>query len=300
MTLRHLRVFLCVCDEGNMTVAAEKLHIAQPSVSQTIAELEEYYNVKLFERLGRKLFITIAGQKLITYARHIVNLSKEAENVMREINDNGVIRIGASVTIGTWILNEIIRDFMKYNPNVKIISEVHNTKIIEGMLLMDQLDIGLVEGKIHSPGIVAKPFMDDELVLVCSSSHSLGKQKKIKASKLENMEFVVREEGSGTRELFESVMFNKGIDWQIVGVYNNAEAIKNAVADGLALTVISRLAVQKEVKRKELEIVEIEEMDFKRNFLIVYHKNKYLSPIVTKFMELCIAYTSERNVDVVK
>ncbi len=101
MTLRHLNVFLCVCDEGNMTAAAEKLHIAQPSVSQTIAELEKYYNVKLFERLGRKLFITMAGQKLITYARHIVNLSKEAEEVMREINHNGKIFRDGSIWFGS-------------------------------------------------------------------------------------------------------------------------------------------------------------------------------------------------------
>ena len=182
MTLRHLNVFLCVCDEGNMTVAAEKLHIAQPSVSQTIAELEKYYQVKLFERLGRKLYITIAVQKLITYARHIINLNKEADDVMREINHHGVIRIGASITVGTCILNDIIGQFIKNNPQVKIISTVNNTKIIEEMLLVDQLDVGIVEGKIHSSGILHAPFMADELVLVSSVSHTLDKTGKVKKS----------------------------------------------------------------------------------------------------------------------
>jgi LysR family transcriptional regulator, transcriptional activator of the cysJI operon len=287
MTLRHLNVFLCVCDNVNMTAAAEKLHIAQPSVSQTIAELESYYNVKLFERLGRKLFLTIAGQKLATYARHIINLSKEAEEEMREINRNGVLRIGASVTVGTCVLSDIIGEFVKRNSNVKIASVVNNTKIIEGMLLLDQLDIGLVEGKIQSQGILGEAFMNDELVLVCGSSHLFARKQRINSSELENLDFVIREEGSGTRELFESVMNSKGVGWQTYGVYNNAETIKMTVAAGQALSVMSRMTVQKEVKGHELVIVEIDDMVFTRQFNIVYHKNKYISSIFQKFIQLC-------------
>jgi DNA-binding transcriptional LysR family regulator len=290
MTLRHLKVFLCVCDEGNMTVAAEKLHIAQPSVSQTIAELEKFYQVKLFERLGRKLYITIAGQKLITYAQHIINLNKEAADVMREINHHGVIRMGASITVGTCILNDIIGQSINNNPQVKIFSTVNNTKIIEGMLLVDQLDVGLVEGKIHSPEIVHAPFMADELVLVSSVSHPLGKKGIVKPAELDNREFIIREEGSGTRELFESVMASNGINWQVAGVYNNAEAIKNTVAMGLGISVMSKMAVQKEVTRHELAIVQIEGINFKRQFVIAYHKNKYISPALQQLISLCIDY----------
>ncbi len=290
MTLRHLNVFLCVCDEGNMTVAAQKLHIAQPSVSQTIAELEKYYRVKLFERLGRKLFITIAGQSLITYARHIINLSKEAEAMMREINHHGVIRIGASVTVGTCILNDIISQLTNQNLHSEIIPTVNNTKIIEELLLLDQVDIGLVEGKIHSPGLVYVPFMEDELVLVSSASHPLAKKGRVNGSELDNQGFIIREEGSGTRELFESVMASNGIHWQVSGVYNNAEAIKNTVSTGLAISVMSRMAVQKEVTRNELAIVKIEGINFKRQFVITYHKNKYLSPALQQLIRLCSDY----------
>jgi len=290
MTLRHLNIFLCVCDEGNMTGAAEKLYIAQPSVSQAIAELEKHYQVKLFERLGRKLFITIAGQKLMTYARHIVNLAKEAEEVMREIHHNGVIRIGASVTIGACILHEIIGRFSRQNPAIKIISSVNNTTIIEGMLLADQLDLGLVEGKIHSPGMVSQPFMNDELVLVTSLSHPFAHKDRVQPADVNNMEFIVREEGSGTRELFEVVMRSKDLNWRIGGVYNNAETIKNAVSAGLGISVISRLAVQKEIKRQELKIVEIEDLHFKRQFSIVHHKNKYIVPAMYIFIQECLTY----------
>jgi len=288
MTLRHLYVFICVCDEGNMTGAAKKLYIAQPSVSQTIFELEKHYNVKLFERLGRKLFITLAGQKLLTYARHIVNLNKEVEEAMREVNNSGILRIGASVTVGTYILPSMIGEFMRCNSAVKVVSSVNNTTVIEGMLLADQLDIGLVEGKIQSPGIIHMPFMDDELVLVSSYSHPFGRKGKITIAELKHAGFIVREEGSGTRNLFESVMTDRGIDWNIVGVYNNAEAIKNAVSTGLGLSVISWMAVQKELERKELAIIEIDGVSFKRQFSIIYHKNKYVSPILDRFIQLVL------------
>jgi len=291
MTLRHLMIFLCVCDAGNMTAAAAKLYIAQPSVSQAIGELEKYYNVRLFERLGRKLFITHAGQKLLTYARHIVHLSKEAEDTLREIHYNGVIRIGASVTVGTCILHDIIVEFTKNNPHVKMIASVNNTKIIEGMLLLDEIDIGLVEGKIHSQGLDSQPFMEDELVLVTGISHPFAKQTNVKLEDIDNVEFIVREEGSGTRELFESVMASKGLNWQIAGVYNNAETIKNFIAAGLGISVMSRMAVEKEVQRNELAIIEIKGVYFKRRFSIVHHKNKFILPVLDDFIQVCRSYS---------
>jgi len=290
MTLRHLTIFLCVCDEGNMTAAGAKLYIAQPSVSQAIRELEKHYNVRLFERLGRKLFITLAGQKLITYARHIVHLSQEAEEAMAGIHHNGVIRIGASVTVGTCILNDIIVEFNKYSPRTKIIAAVNNTKIIEGMLLLDELDIGLVEGKIHSQGIISLPFMNDELVLVTGISHPFTQMSRVELADIDHVEFIVREEGSGTRELFESVMAIKCLNWQISGVYNNAETIKNFITAGLGISVMSRLAVEKEVQRNELAIVEVDGVTFKRQFSIVHHKNKFIVPILTDFIRMCLDY----------
>lgn len=288
MTLRHLYVFLCVCDEGNMTAAAKKLFIAQPSVSQTISELEKHYNVKLFERLGRKLFITLAGQKLLTYARHIVNLSYEVEEAMRDVNDNGILRIGASVTVGTYILPSMIGEFLNYNSKSKVVSTVNNTTVIEEMVLTDQLDLGLVEGQVESPGILHMPFMEDELVLVSSFTHPFAREEKITIAELKDVEVIVREEGSGTRNLFESEMIDRGIKWNVVGIYNNAEAIKNAVTAGLGVSVISRMAVQKEIERRELAIIEIEGISFKRQFSIIYHKNKYISAILNRFIQLVL------------
>ena len=290
MKLRHLGVFLCVCDEGNMTAAAEKLNMTQPSVSQTIAELESFYRVKLFERLGRKLFLTVAGQTLVTYARHIINLSKEAEESMREIHRTGILRIGASTTIGASILSELLTVFTGEQPQVRLQTVVNNTKEIEEMLLLDQLDIGLVEGNVVSPAILAEPFMQEEMVLVCGPGHPLSIRRIVKPAELDGREFVVREAGSGTRELFESVMNSQGLRWQTYGVYNNTEAIKQAVAAGLALSVMSRLLVRREIEERALIVVAIEDVRFQRQFSIAHHKNKFLQPMVQRFIQQCLQY----------
>lgn len=286
MTFRHLHIFLSVCDAGSMTAAAERLYVAQPSVSQAIAELERHYQVRLFERLGRKLFLTLAGERLRTYARHIVNLNQEATEAMREVSLYGEVRVGASVTVGTYILSELVRDFARQNPAIKVTSAVSNTKAIEESLLEDRLDLGLVEGEIHSPWLLQEAFMEDELVLTCAPEHSWAKKNVLAAAQLNGERFFVREVGSGTRELFETVMSGAGISWQTVGVYNNAETIKAAVAANLGHTVISRLAVKREIERGELALVRVRGLSFKRKFQLVWHKNKYISSSMASFMAL--------------
>jgi DNA-binding transcriptional LysR family regulator len=285
MTFRYLEIFLCVCDTGNMTAAAKKLYIAQPSVSQAIMELEKYYGVKLFERLGKKLFITQAGQKLMAYARHIINLQAEMEKEMLEIKSHPLIRVGASMTVGTCILSDIVADFYNNNPGVRIASVVDNTKIIEEMLLEDKIDLALVEGAIHSPNLITRPFMDDELVLICSPEHQWAGLDYIERPAIMGAGFIVREEGSGTRELFETVMRENGVNWHPTWVCNNSETIKNAVTADMGIAVISQMSVKREVANKQLSMLRIKNINFKRQFVIVYHKNKFISAKMQAFLD---------------
>ncbi|MDN5322551.1 MAG: LysR family transcriptional regulator, transcriptional activator of the cysJI operon [Clostridia bacterium] len=286
MTLRHLRIFIEVCDSGGMTAAAKKLYMAQPSVSQAIAELERHYNVKLFERFGRKLYITAAGKRLLSYARHIINLYNRTECEIREISEKGILRVGASVTVGTCILSEVIKTFMNHCLDVEVRTFVDNTKVIEEMILSDKIDVGLVEGFIHSPDIIEEPFYDDELVLICHSKHPWADKGCIEAKELDACPFIIREQGSGTRELFEAEMANAGLKWTTVGVYNNAESVKNAVAAGLGVAVVSRLAVEREAQMGTIKIVEIKGLRFMRKFNFVYHRNKFFSKAMQKFKEV--------------
>ncbi|MDT8717595.1 LysR family transcriptional regulator [Clostridium sp. 19966] len=283
MTLRHLKIFLCVCKEKNMTLSAEKLYMTQPSVSQAIVELEKHYETKLFERLGKKLYITEAGKKLMAYASHMINLHEEMEKSMLELHQNSVLRIGASVTVGTCVLPDIIKSFkQQYGGTVNVI--VDNTTIIENMILKDEIDLALVEGNIHNKDIVVKPFMEDELILVCSKAHVFSSRKSIKLEELEDEAFILREKGSGTRELFESVLTANNITFNKVWECNNTEAIKNAVERDLGISVISKRFVEKEIGEGILHSINIKSVNFKRNFKIVYHKNKFISNSMDKFI----------------
>ena len=166
MTLRHLAIFIRVCEENGITAAAKKLHMTQPSVSQVIQELEAHYQTLLFERLGRRIFITEAGRRLLRYSRNLINLNLQTEQAMRAFNEVYHLRLGASITIGSSILINLIKHITENDPSKEIFSEIHNTSELEEMLLNDNLDLALVEGEIHSEYLITKPFMDDELVFI--------------------------------------------------------------------------------------------------------------------------------------
>lgn len=288
ITLRHLRIFVQVCDSGNMTIAGQRLFMTQPSVSQAISEMERHYGVQLFERLGKRLYITNAGRKLLSYARHMIKLQQEMDKVMQEEKSTGgMVRIGASVTVGICVLADIIQDYNSLNHDGRVETVVDNTEVIERMILADEVDIGLVEGKIHSKELVTESFMNDRLVLIAGPQHPWKSRTNIDISELNGVAFIVREKGSGTRELFESVMTTHGLEWSPSWVCTSAEAIKNAVAKGMGITVISKMIVEDEVKDGKLRIINIKDINFERRFNIVYHKNKFLSDGLKNFIVLC-------------
>lgn len=287
MTIRHLRVFITVVDSGSMTEAAKKLFITQPSVSQTIMEIENYYNIKLFERLSKQLYITEVGKEFLSYARHIVSLFDEMEQKMKKALENITLKIGASMTVGACLLSDLAREFLSKNTNINIESVVDNTTIIEEKVLENKIDFALVEGIIHSENIISKPFMDDKLILICGAKHPFRKKEFITVEELSKAELILRENGSGTRELFENTMLSKGYSLNIKWVCNNSEAIKNAVISNMGVSVISKMAVVDELKAHKLYHIEIKDLELKRKFNIIYHKNKYISKPMEKFWKLC-------------
>nr|WP_319490053.1 LysR family transcriptional regulator [uncultured Caproiciproducens sp.] len=286
MTLRHFKIFVAVCDTMNMTSAAETLFMSQSAVSQAIAELESHYDVRLFERLSRKLYLTQAGQKLLSYARHMIRMNAEVEDDMKTLHHNGSIRIGASVTVGTYVLPKLVSTYKKINcqANVEVFED--NTEKIEKLILHDQIDIGLVEGEAISPDVLNRTFMDDELVLICSADHRFASCSPIEPKELEQEEFIIREKGSGTRKTFEDGMTANHLTWKTIWTCNNADTIKMAVAQGLGVSVISRRAVVNEVASGLLCQISIKGLQFERQFKLIYHKNKYLTESMKQFIAL--------------
>lgn len=288
MTLRHFRIFVAVCDNMNMTAASGPLFMSQSAISQAIAELEKYYHVRLFERLSRKLYLTQAGERLLSYARHMMRLNTDIEKDMKALRENGSIRLGASVTIGANVLPKLVSAYGRSNPETMIEVFEDNTKQIEKRILHDQTDIGLVEGEIISPDIVGTPFMDDELVLVCGAGHRFAALSAVEPRELEKEDFIIREKGSGTRKTFEDIMAVNNLSWRATWTCNNADTIKMAVAEGLGISVISGRTVAGEVKSGALCSKEIKGIRFARDFKIVFHKNKYLTAPMEKFIDLCV------------
>jgi DNA-binding transcriptional LysR family regulator len=283
MTLRHFLIFLNVCDEEGMTKAAEKLHISQPSVSQAIKELEEHYQVKLFERLGKRLFITPAGQELMHYARHVLSLTNKAESTLRGFSSHSPLRIGATLSVGESVFVPLLCHFKAKLPEQVIFSRIHNTATLEQCLLQDELDIALVEGTLESEYLREIPFMEDELVFVASPGSKQAMSKK----EIGKCAFIVREEGSGTRNLFEQIMREHNITPRISGVYNNSSTIKQAVMAGLGITVLSKKIVEKEIIDGSLIEISVPHIHFRRNFRIVHHVNKYITSTLELFINTC-------------
>lgn len=289
MTLRHFQIFVTVCDTMNMTTAANTLFVSQSAVSQAISELEGHYDVRLFERLSRKLYLTQAGEKLLGYARHIIRMNKDAESEMRALNQNGMIRIGASVTIGACVLPKLITAIKNENPSLSIEVTEDNTTQIEQLILCDKLDLGLVEGEITLSDIISKPFTEDMLVLICGKNHHFSERLLIEPYELEKENFILREVGSGTRKTFEDVMSKNALTWESNWTCNNVDTIKMAVAEGLGVSVISQRAVCREIESGILHRVNINGLFFKRQFKLVYHKNKYLTEAMKYFINFCFS-----------
>ncbi|SUY47586.1 MarR family transcriptional regulator [Clostridium putrefaciens] len=290
MTIRHLRIFIEVADSGKMSIAASNLFLSQPTVSQTIKELEQHYGVLLFERFCKKLYITEQGKRLLSYARYVVNQFDDLEENMIQSKHVEKIRIGTTVTIGNCILSNILSSFNESNPEVETYAYVNNTKIIEEKLLNSELDIGIVEGEIKSSDLVCIPEVEDYLVLVCSTKHPFASRKEIKLNELSGVGFAMREKGSGTRELFEDYMLKNGVTIKTKWESNCPGAIKRAVLENQHLAAISVRLVEEEIKDGEIHVIQNSECAWNRHFSIVYHKNKFINKSMEDLIEVVKNY----------
>ncbi len=278
MTIRHLKIFIAVAETGSMSAAAQKLYLSQPTVSQAIQELERHYQIHLFDRLSRKLYITQDGLSLLSLAHQAVGQFDSLEKTMQEKHRISSLRLGSSITVGTCLIPSVIRDLEEQFPDIQIFSVVSNTREIEQKLLVSQLDAAVVEGNIESPDLVCIPVIHDRLVLCCGSSHEFYRQDCVYASQLEGQKFAMREPGSGTRRLFEQYLQNRGIRVKITWEANCPRTILNAVITNQVLTVMSSRLMGHDISRKRLRIFHNETEDWDRDFKLVYHKNKILTP----------------------
>ena len=293
MTLRHLKIFLSIYETGSTTAAAEQLFISQPTVSVALRELEEHYGVRMFERYAKHLYVTPAGQQMYQYARHLVSLMEEAEDAIRSLGEAGTLRVGSSITIATRFLPEYVRRFKELYPQMQVRVKVDNTDTIARMVLDNQIDLGLVEGSVHSPYILAKPYSGDRLVMVCSPQHPYAAYKSVAPEVLMVEEVLLREKGSAGRDLFDSLMEHRGIHVEPAWESVSTQALVRAVQADLGVAVLPYYLVQEAIRQGAVVAVPLEGVDFCRQYSVILHKSKFHSAALDAFRELCQSHPEE-------
>lgn len=288
MTVRHLQIFVTVADCGKMRAAAEKLHISQPSVSQAIRELESYYNVKLFERLSQRIYITETGSDLLPYARHIIDSFKKMEGFLKDSSAGNIIRVGGSVSVGTRLLPPIIKSLEKELPDVDVRVTVDNTTVIEGKIQRSELDIAIVEGIVRSDELIKKDVYDDELVLVAGPGHEFFDHPDIRLEDLTNRALISRETGSVERNQFEQFLLEHDIKMKNKWSCSNTETIKKAVLNGEGIAILSKMVIEKEIAGGKVRALNVAHVQMKRKINMIYHKNKFISQSMSRFIDICM------------
>lgn len=287
MNERKLRIFYEVAKELNMTKVAKKMYVSQPSVSQAINELEEELKIKLFDRIAKKIYLTSEGKLFLNYVRRILNLYSEALEQIKEINnlEKGKLNIGASTTIGIYMLPEIIGNFIKKYKGIDVSIIVENTHNIVNLILENKIDFAFVEGPTYCDEIIKEKLCNDELVFITNSEHPWQNMKKVSPCNIEKEKLIMREKGSGTRDIFEKKLNKEDIKYNVSLEIGHTEAIKKAVEAGLGISCISEKCIEKEVELGKLYRTQIEGINITRDLNIIYHKDKYLSKAISNFID---------------
>jgi DNA-binding transcriptional LysR family regulator len=290
-----LKVFCIVAETKSFSRASEIIRLTQPAVSLQIQALEEMYGTKLFNRSGCVITLTKAGEMLYKYAKEINSLYAAAEKEIGSVTGlvKGVISVGASSTIGNYILPSVVADFRRKFPKVGVHIHVANTKGVVDFLNAGSVDIGLVEGDVNKQKLVMEKLIPDDMVFIMSPFHHLAKKSTISVMELAKEPLILREEGSGTRQVIEKYLSKHGISQQqlkISLIMGSTESIKGAVEEGMGTAIMSKWAVRKELKYGSLRAAVFKEDKFVRDFSLVVKKSKEHSHTVEQFMAFIRRY----------
>jgi len=289
MADRRLQVFHAVAKQSSFTKAAETLFMTQPAVTFQIKQLEEHFNTRLFDRGHGKISLTPAGEVVLDYAERILALSAELDTRISELTGEiqGLLLIGASMTIAEFMLPRVLGEFKVAYPGVKARLTVANSETIEHGVAAHSLDIGLIEAPSRLPILSTEECCEDELQVVCSPAHPLARLKTVTPKQLLQHAYISREPGSGTREVTDSYFRRAGIapeDVNSVMELGSPDAIKGVVETGLGFAIMSKVIVAKE---KQLGVLVALPLAPKltRTLSLVYPKERFRSRLVSSFVE---------------
>lgn len=287
LSLRQLEIFEKIATTGSITRAGEELLLTQSAVSMALSQLEQLSSVPLFERVGRRLLLNDAGRQLLQEARTILQAVKRVEQQLQGDSGEltGELLVGGSTTIANYLLPSLLGDFARKYPHTRVQLTVGNTQQVADLLATGQLDIAFVEGPCHNRELVALHWRDDELVVVVGAQHPWAKERQVTPEQLATAPWIMREKGSGTREIFEDAMERAGIRYAIALEFGHTEAIKNGVASGLGVSCLSRIAVDRELEYGRL--VEVASpLLLGRSLTLLKRRSSHCSALLDAFLQV--------------
>lgn len=298
LTIRQLRVFCAVARLLSYTRAAEELACQQPTASALVAELERATQLTLLEQRGKHLTLTDEGRELYAHAQQVVVAADEARWAMAERRGSMAmasrpLRVAADTTVGTYVLPHLLGAFHRQHPNMALQLNIANRAAVRACLLSGEVDLVIAGRPPEVDGLVAEPFLANRLVVVASPEHVLVGQSQVTLARLAEEVFLQREEGSGTRAAVEEVFEIAGIPLKVGMVLGHVEAIKRAVAANLGVSVLSALAVKREVQYGTLAILDVEQFPIQRRWYIARLAERPLTARAVAFIKFLREYRQQ-------
>jgi len=292
MNRNHLALFHAVAQAGGISRGAERLHVSQPAVSKQIKELEDALGIRLLERLPRGSRLTDGGKLLAQYVQRMAVVEEETARAIDEFRGlkRGRLAVGASTTIGAYLLPQVFGEFHRQHPDIELQLEIANTETIQNQLMAGSIEIGLTEGLMEAEHLDSEVFHEDELVAIAPRGHLLLKQKRVTARELCREPFILREAGSGTRAVVERALGKRGLTVKPVLSLASPEAIKRAVIAGVGIAIVSRLAISCELQIGSLAVIPIKDLVIRRPLHLQKLRSKNPSPAVSQFLKLLHAH----------
>jgi DNA-binding transcriptional LysR family regulator len=292
-TLQQLRILKAIASEKSFTKAAEILLLSQPSISKQIKTLESRLNISLINRNNNNVSLTQAGKLFLQYSERILSLCEESCRALNDLKsgDRGNLTVGASQTIGTYLMPRVLALFAQNHPQINIKVHVDSTRKIAKRILEGDIDIAIVGGNIPQElekNLKIESFVDDELILIIPKSHpfALKKKNKINKDDLYHLNFITLNSNSTIRKLIDNILIQNNIptkQFNIIMQLNSIEAIKTAVSLGLGAAFVSSSAIEKEIELKTIEIITIEDIKITRILSIISNPTSYRSKATDLF-----------------
>ena len=283
--MRQIQVFLAISELLNFSRAAEKIHLTQPTVSGHLKTLERYLKVQLVERGGKEVRLTPAGELFHPFARSIFTLQERARKEMSLYAgaELGSLEIGGSNTPGQYILPQVIGLFTARNKHVKITLKIGDSKTIIGKVADGELELGLVGTSAPETDFISDRCLQDELILVANPKTANNLPSRIELDRLKKLPFIIREKGSGTRQMMQSTLLKRGLEsldkLNIVAEMGSAEAIRQALKSDLGVAIVSSLSVAEDLENGKLIKLDLPDGPIRRHFHLIRNRERQLSPL---------------------